>query len=111
MDYGVSLSESRESVGSTAWMFDTDLNVLPRLAIQVGPRGYLGPLSAQQKTDVFAVALGANVRYDIIPRIGLAAFGSSFYSPEVLTFGSAHNLYDFTAGGEVRLVRYPDSTC
>lgn len=49
-----------------------------------------------------AVALGANVRYELIRRIGLAAFGSSFYSPGVLTFGSAHNLYDFTAGGEVQ---------
>jgi len=28
MDYGVSLSESREFAGSTTWMFDTDLNVL-----------------------------------------------------------------------------------
>jgi hypothetical protein len=90
LDYGVLLSENR------------DLNVVPRLRFQVGPQGYLARLAAQQKTDVSAVALGANVRYDLIPRIGLAAFGSGFYSPGVLTFGSAHNLYDFTAGGEVR---------
>jgi len=103
LDYGVLLSESREFVGSAAWMFETDLNVLPRLRFQVGPQGYLGLLAAQQKTDVFAVALGANARYDLIRRIGLAAFGSGFYSPGVLTFGSAHNLYDFTAGAEIRL--------
>jgi hypothetical protein len=102
LDYGVLLSESREFVGSAAWMFDTDLNVVPRLRFQVGPQGYLARLAEGQKTDVSAVALGANVRYDLIPRIGLAAFGSGFYSPGVLTFGSAHNLYDFTAGGEVR---------
>jgi hypothetical protein len=30
-------------------------------------------LCAQQQTDVLAVGLSANVRYDIIPRIGLAA--------------------------------------
>jgi hypothetical protein len=102
LDYGVLLSESREFVGSAAWMFDTDLNVLPRLTFQVGPQGYLARLAAQQKTDVSAVALGANVRYELFPRMGLAAFGSGFYSPGVLTFGSAHNLYDFTAGGEVR---------
>jgi hypothetical protein len=102
LDYGVLFSESREFVGSAAWMLDTDLNVLPRLRLQVGPQGYLARLAEGQKTDVSAVALGANVRYDLIPRIGLAAFGSGFYSPRVLTFGSAHNLYDFTTGGAVR---------
>jgi hypothetical protein len=102
LDYGVLLSEGREFIASAAWMFDTDLNILPHLRFQVGPQGYLARLAAQHKTDVSAVALGANVRYDLVPRIGLAAFGSGFYSPGVLTFGSAHNLYDFTAGGEVR---------
>jgi hypothetical protein len=47
LDYGVLLSESREFIGSTAWMFDTDLNVLPRLTFQVGPQGYLGVLLAR----------------------------------------------------------------
>ena len=51
-------------------MFETDLNVLPRLTFQVGPQGYLARFSAQQKTDVFAVAGGANVRYGRIRRIG-----------------------------------------
>lgn len=73
LDYGVLLSEDREFIGSAAWMFDTDLKVLPRLTFQIGPQGYLSRLAAQEKTDVFAVALGANVRYDLIPRIGLAA--------------------------------------
>ncbi len=102
LDYGALLSVNREFVGSAAWMFDTDLNLLPRLRFQVGPQAYVALLSGQQKTDVFAAALGANVRYEIIRRIGLAAFGSAFYSPDVLTFGSAHNLYDFTAGAEAR---------
>jgi hypothetical protein len=45
LDYGVLLSDSRKFIGSTAWMFDTDLNVLPRLTFQVGPQGYLARLS------------------------------------------------------------------
>jgi hypothetical protein len=45
LDYSVLLSDSREFIGSTAWMFDTDLNVLPRLTFQVGPQGYLARLS------------------------------------------------------------------
>lgn len=104
LDYGLLLSENREFIGSAALLFDTDLNVLPRLKLQIGPQAYAALLSAQQKTDVFALALGASARYEIIPRIGLAAFGSGFYSPGVLTLGSAHNLYDFTVGGEIRLM-------
>jgi hypothetical protein len=105
VDYGFLLSENRDIILSTALMFHTDLDVVPGLTIDVGPQGYLALLSAVRKTDVFAVALGAGARY-ILPflstRWGIAAFGSAFYSPGVLTFGSAHNLYDFTAGAEVQ---------
>ena len=106
LDYGFLLSENRDIILSTALMFHTDLDIVPGLTIDVGPQGYLALLSAVRKTDVFAVAFGADARYllpFLSPRWGIAAFGSAFYSPGVLTFGSAHNLYDFTAGAEVQL--------
>lgn len=105
IDYGFLLSENRDIILSTALMFHTDLDIVPGLTIDVGPQGYLALLSAVRKTDVFAVAFGADARYILpflSPRWGIAAFGSAFYSPGVLTFGSAHNLYDFTAGAEVQ---------
>ena len=105
LDYGFLLSENRDIILSTALMFHTNLDVLPGLTIDVGPQGYLALLSAVNKTNVFAVAFGADARYVLpflSPRWGLAAFGSAYYSPGVLTFGSAHNLYDFTAGAEVQ---------
>jgi hypothetical protein len=104
LGYGVLLTENREFIASSALMFDTDLHILPRLTFQIGPQGYLARLATGQKTDVAAIALGANVRYELIRRMGLAVFGSGFYSPGVLTFGSAHNLYDFTAGAELRFI-------
>lgn len=105
LDYGFLLSESRDIIGSAALMFHTNLNLIPGLTLDVGPQGYLALLSAVNKTNVFAVAFGAAARYALPfldPRWGIAAFASAFYSPGVLTFGSAHNLYDFTAGGEVQ---------
>lgn len=102
LDYGFLLSENRDIILSSALMFHTNLHLLPGLSIDVGPQGYLALLSAINKTDVFAVAFGADARYVLLPRWGIAAFGSAFYSPGVLTFGSAHNLYDFTAGAQVR---------
>lgn len=102
LDYGLLLSENRDIIASAALLFHTDLDILPRLTLEVGPQGYAALLAAQQKTDVFALALGASARYELIRRIGLSVFGSGFYSPGVLTFGSAHNLYDFSAGAELR---------
>jgi hypothetical protein len=103
LDYGVLLTENREFAASAAWMFDTDFVPLSRLRLQLGPQAYLAWLAQGTKTDVFALSLGASARYELIRRLGLSAFGSAFYSPGVLTFGSAHNLYDFTAGAEIRV--------
>lgn len=102
LDYGFLLSEDRDIIASAALMFHTNLHLLPGLTIDVGPQGYLALLNALNKTDVFAAAFGVDARYLVLPRWGIAAFGSAFYSPGVLTFGNAHNLYDFTAGGEIQ---------
>ncbi len=103
LDYGVLLTEDREFMGSVALMFDTDIVPLSRLRLQVGPELNLAWLKAGIKTDVFTVAAGASARYELIPSIGLAVLGSAYYSPGVLTFGNAHNMYDFTAAAEARV--------
>lgn len=103
LDYGVLLTENREFAASAAWMFDTDFVPLSRLRFKLGPQAYLAWLETGNKTDVFALSVGASARYELLRRFGLSAFGSAFYSPGVLTFGSAHNLYDFTVGAEIRL--------
>ena len=99
LDVGFLLTENREFIASSALMFDTNVGVVPHLRFEVGPQAYLALLNETQKTDIFAIAIGANIRYEI-PAIRFAAFGSAFYSPGVTTFGSAHNLYDFIAGVE-----------
>lgn len=103
LDFGALLTERREFNASVAWMFDTDFLPLSRMRLQVGPRADLAWLATGSKTDVFALGVAASVRYELIQRLGLSAFGSAAYSPGVLTFGSAHNLYDFTAGAEIKL--------
>lgn len=108
MDYGFLFSQDRDLIGSAALMYHTNLNIVPGLTIDVGPQGYLALLSAVNKTDVFAIAFGVDARYPLpflSRRWGIAAFGSAFYSPGVLTFGNALNVYDFTAGGEVQFTR------
>lgn len=104
-DYGFLLTQNRNVIGSAAMMFHTDLHILPNLTIDVGPQGYLALLSDVNKTDVFAAAFGIDARYLLLPRWGISAFGSGFYSPTVLTFGQADNVYDFSAGADVRFTR------
>jgi hypothetical protein len=83
LDYGVLLTENREFVASAALMFDTNFVPLSRLRLQLGPQANLAWLATGSKTDVFALALGAGARYDLIRSLGLSAFGSAFYSPGV----------------------------
>lgn len=103
LDYGALFTEDRELLASAALMFDTDILPISRLRLQIGPQLNMAWLDAAVKTNVFALSLGAGLRYDLISSIGLSVLGSAFYSPGVLTFGNAHNMYDFTAGAEVRL--------
>jgi len=103
LDFGALITESREFDASGAWLFDTNFLPLSRLRLQVGPRVDLAWLETGTKTQVFALGLTVGARYELIERLGLSAFGSAAYSPGVLTFGSAHNLYDFTAGAEIKL--------
>lgn len=105
LDYELLLTTNREFVASGAWLFNTDLHLIPRLTLNIGPKLYAAWLAGITKTQVLAAAAGANVRYELIPSMGVAAFGSAFYSPSILTWGTAQNAYDFMAGGEVRFTR------
>lgn len=95
------LSESRDIVLSGDVLFPAQLGY-NRLQILFGPRAYAALLE-DENTDVFAVSLGAEIRFELDPGSGLAVAGQAFYAPDVLTFGSADNLTDLSARLEIRL--------
>src|SRR5690349_14855123 len=66
LDYGLLLTENREFVLSGALMFDMDLVPVPRLHLQIGPQANLAWLATGTKTNVFALAVGAGARYELI---------------------------------------------
>lgn len=105
VDYGLLFSDNRDLVGSAALLFHTNLNVVPHLRFNVGPQAYLAKLDTLN-SGAFAVAISANARYELLPRYGVAAFGTAAYAPHVLMFGSARNITDFSAGAEVRFARH-----
>ena len=57
---------------------------------------------AEQNRGVLSVAIGGDARLVLVPRMGISLFGSAYYAPSVFMFGSANNLYDLTAGVQVR---------
>jgi hypothetical protein len=101
MFYTLFLSEERDVVGSAALLLDSDLQLGP-FDFHFGPQAYVALLD-EENEDVFALSLGLEARFNLVPSRGIAIVGSAFYSPDVLTFGAADNLTDFMARAEIRL--------
>ena len=97
---GFFLSESRDIVLSGDVLFPAQLNI-DRLQFLFGPRAYAALLE-DENNDVLAASLGVEVRYEL-GSSGLAISGQAFYSPDILTFGSANNLTDLSARAEFRV--------
>lgn len=100
--YSILLTEDRDIVGAVALFVDTDVEIMPRLSIQIAPQAYAALLD-EEDSDVFTLAFGVRARYDLVRARGIAIVGHAFYSPDVLTFGSADNMRDFEARAEIRL--------
>lgn len=104
LDYGLLLSDEHNVVASAAWMYRTNLDVIPGLHIDAGPKAYVASL-AEQNRGIFSLAVGADAVFNLIPPLGLQVFGSAYYGPSVFMFGAADNLYDLTAGGQIRFAK------
>jgi hypothetical protein len=89
------LSEERDIVLSAALLFPAKLGI-ERLSIVIGPQVYAALLE-EENNDVMAVSLGTEVRFVLLRDLGLSISGQAFYSPDILTFGSADNLTDLSA--------------
>jgi hypothetical protein len=98
---GFFLSESRDIVLMGDVLFPAELNI-DRLQFLFGPRAYAALLE-DENNDVLAASLGLEVRYEIDRSNGFAVSGQAFYSPDILTFGSANNLTDLSARAEFRV--------
>jgi hypothetical protein len=98
---GFFLSEERDVVFDAGLLVPADVDV-ERLTILLGPRAYAALLS-EENEDVLAMAVGAELRFDLERRSGLAIVGHAYYSPDILTFGSADNLSDLSARAQIRL--------
>lgn len=102
LGFGFFLNENRDLVASSNYYVDASRVNIRGLTLMLGPVAYAALLSTENN-DVFSIALGAEARYRILRRPELTAVGRAAYAPDILTFGSADNLWDIVGRLELPL--------
>jgi hypothetical protein len=101
VSYAIFLSEDRDIVASSKLLMGTELNFgWEPLHIQFGPQAYAALLN-EENNDIFSLAVGLDVRYDLVPSRGIALRGFAYYAPDILTFGAANQATDFMVRAEI----------
>jgi len=99
---GLFLNESRDIVINANYYVNATRVRMNRLSIMLGPVAYAALLSGENN-EVMALALGAEARYRLLRSPEVTIVGRAAYSPDILTFGSADNLWDIIARAEMPL--------
>jgi len=100
--YGLFLSEERDIVLTGTLLVGIDPLVGRWLEIELGPRIYAA-LLGEENSDVFAIAVGAEVRWQLIRSRGISIAGHAYYGPDIFAFGDADSITDLGARLEMRL--------
>lgn len=99
----VFLGEERDFVLSGGLLFPAQLGI-ERLQVSFGPQLYAALLQ-EENEDVMAISVGTEARFFLSPRRELAIAAQAYYSPDILTFGSADNLTDLSARVELGVAK------
>ncbi len=70
------------------------------LTFGVGVRGYLGSLDDADQ-DVFAFAIGGELRYTIPGTMPMAIYLRAHYAPEITSFSDSDEVYDYNLGFQI----------
>jgi hypothetical protein len=100
LGFGLFLSEERDIVASANYYVEATRLRINRLSFMVGPVAYAA-LLGDENQDVFALGLGAEARFRLLrnPRVDIV--GQAVYAPDILTFGSADNVWDIVGRAEI----------
>lgn len=102
LGFGLFLNESRDLVISSNYYVEASEVGFGNLTVLVGPVAYAALLSTENN-DIFSIALGAEARLPLLRNPELTAVGRAAYAPDILTFGSADNLWDIVGQVEMPL--------
>jgi len=70
------------------------------LTFGVGVKAYLGILDDPDE-DVFAFAIGGEVRYTIPGTMPMAVYGRGFWAPDITSFSGVEGVLDYTIGFQI----------
>lgn len=73
------------------------------LTLGVGVKGYLGQLDDPDE-DVFAFAIGGQIRYTIPGTMPMAIYAEGYFAPEITSFADTENLLDYTIGFQIEVL-------
>ncbi len=91
---GVFYNEDRDLIGTADFLaFVGDEVGVRDLEVRVGTRVY-GAFLAPEDQDIFGVGLGGEAQYFFNSARTASVTRSAFYSPDIVTFGSADNVKD-----------------
>lgn len=102
LGFGLFLNENRDLVVNSNYYVEASQIGFRGLTILVGPIAYAALLS-EENNDIFSIALGAEARLQLMRQPELTAVGRAAYAPDILTFGSADNLWDIVGRLELPL--------
>lgn len=102
LGFGFFLNENRDLVASSNYYVEASRVGFRDLTVLVGPVAYAALLSTENN-DIFSIALGAEARLQLLRNPELTAVGRAAYAPDILTFGSADNLWDVVGRLELPL--------
>jgi hypothetical protein len=100
LGFGLFFNEERDIVASANYYVDASALRINRLSVLIGPVAYAALLS-EENTDVFAMALGAEARFRLLRDPQVTIVGQAVYAPDILTFGSADNVWDVIGRAEI----------
>lgn len=102
LGFGLFLNENRDIVATADYYVEASRLRFNRLTFKAGPVAYAAMLNTEN-TDIFGIAVGAEVRFEFLRRQGLDVVGKVAYAPDILTFGAADNMWDVIGRVELPL--------
>ncbi len=100
---GFFINEDRDLIG----IGDASVDVIDptrrrRWGLEVGPRAY-GALLSNEDEDIFAIGLGGRASYYFDAERQTSVSLTMYYAPDIITFGTADNVKDFSISIETPL--------
>ena len=97
---GMFFNEQDDYVAQASLMQMRQASQEAPLTFGVGVKAYLGQLDEPDE-DMFALAIGGEVRYTIPGTMPMALYARGFYAPEITSFSGAEEVTDYQIGFQI----------